>query len=199
MERNNLELACNSLFIEKIKNAFKAAEVDLLAEVYFFSKQRTPGLDSISLQAAILLIHQDADAITVTGVLLIHLLRQGRVEPDEIHRHVGQKITTTISELNVSFVLRINTEQLRRMDIRAPLKSLDGLPSKVILLVTLRLIELESAFEPHKTDVRQMAQETFDFYVSIANPSGLGELRQRLEDVCFYKVRQKTPFQGKFP
>ena len=105
MERNNLELACNSLFIEKIKNVFKAAELDRLVKVYSFSKQRSSTPGSLSFQAAEPLIDQSADAITVAGALLIPLLWQVSVKPDEIHRYFGQKIAALIGDLNFPFVV----------------------------------------------------------------------------------------------
>jgi hypothetical protein len=144
MERNTLELACNSLFIEKIKNAFQAAKAYLLVKVCSFSKQKTSDLGSVPLQAAEpLIIDQDANAITVTGVLLPPFLWQGRTQPIEIIKHFGQRVADTISELTSPFILRTDTKAHCRMDTRALLESMGG---------------------PFRK-----------------------------------KVRQKTPFQGKFP
>ena len=103
MERNHLELACNSLFIEKIKNAFRAAEVDRLDEVDSFSKQRTFGSGSVGFKADERLIDQDADAITAAGALLTSLLWQHLAETDEIKKHFGWTIASAISDLNSLF------------------------------------------------------------------------------------------------
>jgi len=97
MERNNLELACNSLFIEKIKNAFKAAEINLLSKVYSFSKQRIYVLVSVSFQAA--------DAISLTDALLTPLLWQGHTHPDEVIKHFGKTTANTIRDLNSPVIL----------------------------------------------------------------------------------------------
>jgi (p)ppGpp synthase/HD superfamily hydrolase len=126
MERNALELARNSLLIEKIKNEFQAAEADLLVKVYWFSKQRSSGLDSMPFQAAELLIDHDADAITVAGALLAPLLWQGRAQPDEIREYFGQTVADTICDLKLPFILRTDTEDHRRRDIHALLESLGG-------------------------------------------------------------------------
>ena len=126
MERNTLELARNSLFIEKIKNAFQAAKADRLVKVCSFSKQRTSGLCSVPLQAAEPLIDQDADAITVTGVLLPLFLWQGHAQSVKIIKHFGQKIANTINELTSPFILRTNTKPHRRMDTRVLLESMGG-------------------------------------------------------------------------
>lgn len=185
MGRSNLELGCDNLFIKKLKNQFNAADFDLLARVYFFSKEKTASLGSIHLKAADLLIEQDADAITVAGALLLPLLWQNLAEPDEINKYFDQTIAPIIKDLNSPLVLRTDTEDHRRMDIRAFLESLDGLPNKALLLMTFRLIELENSVEPYEADVRQIAQETLDIYVPIANRLSLGEIRRRLEDACF--------------
>jgi (p)ppGpp synthase/HD superfamily hydrolase len=134
MERNTLELACNSLFIEKIKIAFKAAEVDRLVKIYSFSKQRTSGLGSVHLQVAEPLIDQEADANTVAGALLPPLLSQGRTQPNEIHRYFGQKIANTISELTSPFILRTVIKPHRRMDTHALLESMGGPTRKKVRL-----------------------------------------------------------------
>jgi len=126
MERNTLELACNSLFIEKIKNEFQAAIPDLLVKVYWFSKQRASGLDLMPFQAAELLIDQDVDAITMARSLLPRPFWQGRAQPDEIPKLFGRAVADTISDLNSPFILRIDTEDHRRMDIHTLLESLGG-------------------------------------------------------------------------
>jgi hypothetical protein len=134
MERNTLELACNSLFIEKIKNAFKAVEVDRLAKIYSFSKQRTSGLGSVISGANKLLIEQDADANTVARVQLISILSQGRTQPVEIIRCIRQMIADTISNLNFPFYLGTDTKPHRRMDIHTLLKFMGGPTRKKVRL-----------------------------------------------------------------
>lgn len=98
MVRNNLELAYDSLFIEKIKKAFKATKP---------------------------FIHRDADTFTVAGGLLPPLLWKSCDEADENHENLYQEIAPTRS---APLVLRGNTEHPRRMDIRTPLKFLDRHP-----------------------------------------------------------------------
>jgi (p)ppGpp synthase/HD superfamily hydrolase len=136
MERNTLELACNSLFIEKLKIAFKAAEVDRLVKIYSFSKQRISGLGSVPSKAAKLLIDKDADANTIAGALLPPLLSQGRTQPLEIIKHFGQTVADTISDLNSPFILRTVIKSHRRMDTHALLESMGGPNRKKVRLKT---------------------------------------------------------------
>lgn len=136
MERNTLELARNSLFIEKIKNAFKAVEVDRLAKIYSFSKQRTSGLDSVPSRAAKLLNDQDADANTIAGVQLIFLLPQGRTQILEFIKYPGQTIADTISDLNLPFSFRTDTTPHRWMDTHTLLRFMGGPTRKKVRLKT---------------------------------------------------------------
>jgi len=55
-------------------------------------------------------------------------LWQDLAKPEEIHKYFSQTITFTLSGLNAPFVLWINTEHHRRINIRTVLKFLDGKP-----------------------------------------------------------------------
>jgi len=93
MERNILELARESLFIEQIKNSFKATELSIV---------------------------QDADAISEASELLNPHLWQNFAELFEIHKNFYRKIAGTQSELNSPFVLQINTEHHRTIKYLYP-------------------------------------------------------------------------------
>jgi hypothetical protein len=92
MGRDTLGLAFDSLFIEKNRNAFKAAYADLLTKVYDFSKEKSSGLGTEFFQATELLFDQDADEITIVGVLLAPLVWRGLAHPDEIRKHFDDHI-----------------------------------------------------------------------------------------------------------
>ena len=92
MVRNNLELACDSLFIKKIKNAFKAT-----------------GLPSV----------HDTDAIIMANELLPHPLWPSRLKLFEIQKKIDLKIAYKQSDLNFPFILRINTEHHYHRHIHA--------------------------------------------------------------------------------
>ena len=110
MEQDTLELARDSLFIEKIENTFQAADAKLLNRICLFTQEREYSLDATPFQAAELLIDQNADAITVAGALLSPLLWQGGAEPDEIHRPFGLAIDATLKDLSSPFILRTHTK-----------------------------------------------------------------------------------------
>ncbi len=186
MGRDTPELAHDSLFIEKIRHAFTAADADLLSRAYAFLWERARGPVSEPFQAADLLLDQDADAITIAGALLAPLLWQGLADPGEIRKHFGRTVADTLEYLDSPFIVCTNTRQYRREDVHALLTAMGGVPRKAVLLITFRLLALEGATASHEASARAMAQETLDFYVPIANRLSLGELRRRLEDACFH-------------
>jgi GTP pyrophosphokinase len=82
---------------------------------------------------------------------------------------------------------------------------MNGVPRKALLFITFRLLALENATDFCGTAAREMARETLDLFVPIANRLSLGNLRRRLEDACFHildpegyaDLREKvTPIQA---
>jgi (p)ppGpp synthase/HD superfamily hydrolase len=185
MGRDALELAHGSLFIEKIKFSFSAADADLLIKAYYFLEEKASDLYSKSLQVAEILLDQGADANTVAAALVVPLLWRGQTEADEIRKHFGQKIITTFGNLEPPFFLRRDAGTHSRQDIHNLLKFFGESLHKAIFIIVFRLVELENALELQKASIRQVAQETLDFYVPIADRLSLGELRRRLEETCF--------------
>lgn len=96
--RNNLELARDSLFIKKIRNAYK-----------------TTGMPSV----------QDAYAIITANEFLTHPLPQNLSKLFEIKENFNRRITEMQCDLNSPFVLRINAEHYRSIIIHVLLKFLD--------------------------------------------------------------------------
>ncbi len=185
MGRDTLELAFDSLFIAKIKRVFPAADAERLVSAYTFSLKRTGHHSSVSLHAADLLIGQDADATTVTCALLAPLLWQGLTDLSEIQNRFGETVSTALKGLKSQLIFRSHTHQYRREDIQSFLKSIGNVPHKALLYIVFRLLALENTGNNHEIAFREMAQETLDFYVPIANRLSLGKLRRRLEDACF--------------
>ena len=175
----------DNLFLKKIKNKFNATDAALVSEAYAFSKERIGDCRSSAFQAAKMLMDQDADAITVAAALIAPLLWNNRATIDDIFGHFNPIVAETLRDFSPQSILRTDTQRYCREDIHTFLVSLDGLPRKAVLIITFRLLELENALESPKVDTRQMAQETLDFYVPIANRLSLGDLRRRLEDACF--------------
>ncbi|MBW1988153.1 MAG: bifunctional (p)ppGpp synthetase/guanosine-3',5'-bis(diphosphate) 3'-pyrophosphohydrolase [Deltaproteobacteria bacterium] len=178
-------MADDSLFIDKIQRTFEAADADLLTRAHAFSSKKACNGNSTGYKAANLLLAQDADAITIAGALLAPLLWQGLADSDAILERFGPLVAATIEGLSASFNPRAGTHPRQRGNIHVLLASMDGVPRRAILFITFRLLALEYATGSHEAAAREMARETLDLLVPIANRLSLGDLRRRLEDTCF--------------
>ncbi|MDD5205727.1 MAG: hypothetical protein PHS17_09910 [Desulfobacterales bacterium] len=186
MGRDTPELAADSLFVEKTKQKFRAADADLVAKAYAFSKERVCGEGSAPIRAADLLLKQDADAITVACALLAPILWQGLANVGEIEKQFGRTIAAALEDLDPSPVQRPDNRPHCWRDIGSLLDSMGTVPRKTLLLIAFRLLALEEAKDSAHADACLMARETLDFYVPIADRLSLGELRRQLEDASFH-------------
>ena len=108
MGRDNLELAENSLFIKKTGHAFTAADADLMTAECAYSKASASGVYSAPFQAAALLLGQDADAVTIAGILVAPLMWQGLTDPDEVGKYFSRTAGATLEDLKFPFWSRIH-------------------------------------------------------------------------------------------
>ncbi|RLC18354.1 MAG: hypothetical protein DRI24_03330 [Deltaproteobacteria bacterium] len=205
MGRDAPGLATDSQFIEKIEHTFKAADADLLTQAYTFTQAKACNGNSVGYKAADLLFDQAADATTIAGALLAPLLWKNLTDIGHVREHFGPYVATALEDLRDAFFSPIETQPCESENIHALLVSIDGIPRKAILYITFRLLALECAIDECETTARQMAQETLDLLVPIANRLSLGDLRRRLEDACFQvldphdyeKLREKVfPIQS---
>ncbi|MFW6239086.1 MAG: HD domain-containing protein [Thermodesulfobacteriota bacterium] len=186
MGRETLELALDSLFIEKIRHTFQAADADLLTRAQAFTHEKLCDFNSIGYKAANLLFDQDADATTIVAALLAPLIWQNLTDIGHVREHFGPDVATALEDLRDSFFVPIDDQPRESEHIHALLTSIDGIPRKAILYIAFRLLALECATDACETTARRMAQETLDLLVPIANRLSLGDLRRRLEDACFH-------------
>jgi len=203
--RETLELALDSLFIDKIQRTFQAADADLLTRAHAFIQEKLCDGNSTGYKAANLLFDQDADAATIAGALLAPLIWKNLTDIGHVREHFGPDVATALEDLRDSFFIQIDAQPRESENIHALLTSIDGIPRKAILYITFRLLALECATDTCEMTARRMAQETLDLLVPIANRLSLGDLRRRLEDACFHvldpqdyeKLREKvSPIQS---
>lgn len=186
MRRDALELAGDSLFIEKIRNTFRPQEAELFARVYAFSKKKGAGQNNIPFRAANIIIEHGSDASTVSAAMLAPVLLDARTTTNEIRKEFGSAVAAAVEAFTIPSVPPSDTESQRRRDIHSILVSFAKNPHKALIIIAVRLAELEDALENQRTNSRRLAHETLDLYVPIANQLGFGGLRRRLEDVCFH-------------
>ena len=185
MRRGTLEFTAGSLFIERIKHLFSAADADLIIRAHAFLSEKARACDSTVHKAAALLIEQDADATTIAAALLAPLLWKECIDLSEIRERFGSTVAAALEGSSSSYIPATDDRQMRRRDIHAILSSIGGVPRKALLFITFRLLALEKAIGSSGMLARNMAQDTLDLLVPIADRLGLGDLRRRLEDTCF--------------
>jgi GTP pyrophosphokinase len=185
MGRDTLELADDSLFIEKINQTFSEAEADLVGRAHAFFIKNKCADNSAGYRTADLLFEQEADAVSIAASLLAPLLWQNLASTDEIRDHFGPAVAATLENLHPPFTCHDGGRPYRHKDIQEILDTIGGVPRKALLFISFRLLALECATPPCSDAARSMAQETLDLLVPIANRLSMGDLRRRLEDACF--------------
>lgn len=184
MGRDTLELADDSLFIEKINQTFTAAEADLVVRARAFFIEKKCADDSAGYQAAGILFDQEADAVALAASFIAPLLWQNLASPDEIREHLGPAVADTLENLHSPFTSQDGGRPYRHKEIQKILGAIGGTPRKALLFITFRLLALEYAATPCSASARSLARETLDLLVPIANRLSMGDLRRRLEDAC---------------
>ena len=109
MEWNYPELADDSLFIEKIKNSYKATEADLISLAYIYIFNNVCDRNSIGYKAANLLLKHGSDAITIVCALLAPCFWQDSTSINHIREKFGSEVTTTLEGLDSPFTPSIDT------------------------------------------------------------------------------------------
>lgn len=142
-------------------------------------------VDSAGYHAANLLFEQEADAVAIAASLLAPLLWQKLASLDEIREHSGPTVAATFENVHPPFTSHDDGRPYRHKEIQEILGAIGGTPRKALLFISFRLLALERAIPPCSASVRNLAQETLDLLVPIANRLSMGDLRRRLEDACF--------------
>jgi (p)ppGpp synthase/HD superfamily hydrolase len=157
MRRDTLELAVDSLFIERVKGTFTAADAELVIRAHAFLSEKSRADDSTARKSAALLIKQDADA-TAVAALLHPLLWQECIDPSEIGERFGSTVAASIEDLGSPLIPTTDDRQLRRRDNHVILTSIGGVPRKVLLFITDRLSALQKAIGSTGGRCRKMAR-----------------------------------------
>jgi hypothetical protein len=166
MRRDTLELADDSLFIERIKRTFTAADADPVIRAHAFLSKKACADDSTAQKAAVLLMEQDANATTVATALLTPILWKEYIDPFEIRDHFGSTAATALEEHSSPFI-PTDHRKLRRRDIHAISSSIGGIPCKALLFITFRLLAMEKAVGSSGMFARKMAQDAHNLMVPI--------------------------------
>ena len=178
-------MADDSLFVEKLNQTFTAADADLVGRAHAFFIEKKCAVDSAGYHAANLLFEQEADAVAIAASLLVPLLWQNLASLDELREHFGPAMAATLDKLHSPFTPQNGGRPYRHKEIQEILGAIGEIPRKALLFISFRLLALERATFPCSASARNLAQETLDLLVPIANRLSMGDLRRRLEDACF--------------
>ena len=185
MGRDWQNWANSRLFLEKVRNAFGPEEAELVRRAHDFATEKLQGQRHPLYNVAGLLLDQKADAVTLAAALLAPTIWHAGIPLPEIKEAFGETVASTLAEFGSPAALRTDTEPHRRKDIHVLLASFTGNPRKVVLRLAFRLMELEHVSEPTKESGRNLARETLDLYVPLADRLGLSMLRKQLEEKSF--------------
>lgn len=168
-----------------VRQSFTDAAANLALKAHDCAVERLgDGFDEHSRVAEILL-SQHADHIVIAGAFLAPLRQHGCIDVNEIRSGFGEALAILVEKAFSEDVLRTDTEIHRKQDLRRFLQSISGDLRTVILRLGLRLAELERRADQDDGKHHDIARETLELYVPLADRMGMGLLRTRLEDVCF--------------
>ena len=177
-------------FEAQVRQSYSDAEAAKILRAYTYAVERLEDEADRHLRAANVLLDQRADAVVVTAALLIPPHQQGDLSAHEIKSLFGDAMSDLVVRASDEGILAPGTEVHRMQDLRRWLTSISVDVRTLVLRVGLRLGALEGLAEGTESgnqdgDQKDIAQETMDLYVPLADRMGMGALRTRLEDACF--------------
>lgn len=172
-----------------VRQSFTDAAADLVLKAHDCAAERLGDSFTGHTRVVDILLSQHADHIVIAGAFLAPLRQHGCIEVHEIRSGFGDVLAILVEKAFSESILRTDTEAHREQDLRRFLRSISGDLRAVILRLGLRLAALEKLAEKLADqgdgEYRDIAQETLELYVPLADRMGMGALRTRLEDVCF--------------
>jgi len=182
---NELEGTREKDLRQLIRQSFTGAAADLVLKAHDCAAERFGESFDEHTRVTDMLLSQHADHIVIAGAFLAPLRQHGCIEVSEIRSRFGEVLAALVEKVFSEDVLRTDTEMHREEDLRYFLKSISGDLRAVILRLGLRLAELERLADQDDGEHHDIARETLELYVPLADRMGMGVLRTRLEDVCF--------------
>ena len=200
-----------STIMEKIQGYSPDADLDPVMRAYLLAARAHAGQTRKSgepylthpLAVAEILCDMKMDVETVATALLHDALEDNPITKEEMAAEIGPVITglvdgvTKIGKLKFRSREELAAENFRKMML-AMSKDL-----RVILVKLADRLHNLSTLEHHKAEKqKQIAQETMEIFVPIANRLGLSSMKAQLEDMCLQALdadsyTKITDFLGK--
>jgi len=172
-------------FREHARRVFGKEAATLVLAADDLASQRAGSRTKQHRDVAELLLHQRADQVVVAAALLSPLRRERRVERAEIEALLGPAVADLVEQAVEVGPLRGDTAQHHHEDLRRLMDSLSGDMRVVILRLGLRVNDLKGGETPGCAAHRDLAQESLDLYVPLADRLGMSVLCAELQDQCF--------------
>ncbi len=190
--------------LEKVSPLYSEKDITLLKKAYVFAARahkgqiRRSGEPYLShpLEVANMLADMKLDNVTLVAGMLHDVLEDTDVTALELQEAFGKEIADLVEGVTkISRVQEASPEKRHAESIR-----------KIILAMTddLRVIFIKLADRIHNLKTlkflseakqRQIAQETLEIYVPIANRLGMGRIKAELEDLSFRYVAADDYFK----
>jgi GTP pyrophosphokinase len=195
MTSNDGQASLVNSFPARVGRAFDRADSAMVLSAHACASERSEGDAEFQRHAADhrvadILLDQRADAVVVTAALLTPPHQRGELTTHEITSLFGDQVADLVVRASVEPLSPVGAESHRTEDPRRWLRSMSADIRTVVLRVGLRLGAVEKLAESAEDDggdddQEDVAQETLDLYVPLADRMGMGALRTRLEDACF--------------
>ncbi|MBX2799058.1 MAG: bifunctional (p)ppGpp synthetase/guanosine-3',5'-bis(diphosphate) 3'-pyrophosphohydrolase [Myxococcales bacterium] len=138
------------------------------------------------LSVAMILADLQMDVETIATALLHDALEDNPITKEEMRAEIGATVTDLVDGVTKIGKLRFRSrEELAAENFRKMMLAMSR-DLRVILVKLADRLHNMSTLQHHKEAKRiQIATETMDIYVPIANRLGLSRLKAKLEDLCF--------------
>jgi guanosine-3',5'-bis(diphosphate) 3'-pyrophosphohydrolase len=190
--------------LERVSSLYSEKDITILKKAYVFAARahkgqvRRSGEPYLShpLEVAKMLSDMKLDCVTLAAALLHDVLEDTDVTAKDLQKNFGKEIADLVEGVTkISMVQEVSPETRQAESIR-----------KIILAMTddLRVIFIKLADRVHNLQTlkflpeekqRQIAQETLEIYVPIANRLGMGRIKAELEDLSFRYVAPEEFFK----
>jgi len=169
-----------------IRQSFSGEGASLALKAHECAGQQFGAALAEYTRLAELLLRQRADYITVTAALLTPLRQRGCLTAQEIRSLFGKPVAGLVERVYAGRELRTDTPAHYGRDLRLFLRSISHDIRTVVLRLGIRLVELEKIAGQNGADHRDLARETLNLYVPLADRMGMGAIRTRMEDASFH-------------
>ncbi len=173
-------------FHELVRQSFTPANASLVLKAHDYAVERLGSDLQEHIEILDLLLHQHADHITITAAILTPLRRCGAIKARDLERIFGTEVADLVSKAYSEEILRTDTETHRREDLQTLLESFSDDIRALVLRINLRCADLQRRAVQGNGESSDMARETLELYVPLADRMGMGILRSRLEDSSFH-------------